>query len=198
MSDEGPSWWCTRVCSELKTSGEQKVWFLLLEFFQKNSNKYALLHISASDGDIAQDATFSHDEIFSRYGYGHSFEANHQLSRAFRSVLDHSEPGAVTAQQVNEMVHITVHGESMMSDVRLVMKNHVNRKAFVDRTMKYMTYVEACLEAAKNETADCARNQKALLQVVKEAANAKKHDDNVLHQGLRILMKEKSKYWLKR
>lgn len=176
---------------------ERKNWFLLLEFFKHNSNKYALLRISASDGVIAQDATFSHDEIFSRYGYGHSFQANNQWSTDFRNVLDRSEPGTVTVHQENEKVHVTVHGEKLMSDVRLVMKDHVNRQVFVDRTMKYMTYVEACLETARNEIADGARNQKVLLQVVQEAARAKKQDDNLLTQGVRVLMQEKSKYWLK-
>ncbi|KAI0563160.1 hypothetical protein FGB62_45g169 [Gracilaria domingensis] len=199
MSNEGPSWWCTRTCPGPEPLGKPKTWFVLFEFFKKSSQEYAFLRVSVCDGTMSQDALFNHDEIFSRYGFGRSTQDTHVLSQSFRNVVDQIDPGTLTVLMGSaQFAVVEVTSESLKPAVRLTMKEDLTPNVFVDRITKYMTYVDALIKSAHEDIALRIEQKNELFKAAEKKAKAKQDDDEILTQGMRMIMKEKWDYYRKK
>ncbi|CAN8077338.1 unnamed protein product [Agarophyton chilense] len=195
MSEEGPSWWCTRSCFGSDVSGAPKTWFALFEFFPQRSQQHAFLRVSVCDGTVSQDALFNHDEIFSRYGYGFSSQDTYKRAQCFRDVIDRSGEGDVSVLGHGPSFVVEVSGAELDPTVRLTMKEDLNPNEFIDRVTKYMTYVDALVDSVHEHVALHTREKDELSKAVQKATEAKRNDDELLTQGVRILMKEKWDCW---
>lgn len=198
MSEQGPSWWRTRVYSPAASQQVSKTWFFLFEFFQRHAESFAVLRVSVSDGNIAADATFSHGETFSQHGYGSTSLESRQKSQHFRDTVDDIDSGSVTVTNNNSKstsIVVEVHGSKLILPIALPMKNDLNPKLFLERSMIYMTHMEASLESEKEHISELGRRRAELLREVQTAVEAKKDDDDLMARGMCALMNEKRKYW---
>lgn len=202
MSDKGPSWWKTRTISSPIPSapGANANVYLIFESFDKNARQHEILRVSATDGNLFWEGMFSHDEIFSD---GHLSRSPTEYSARMRTAIDD-----VVNTKVNVLSHVAMPQEITVvvdldqgpgaPQVKLTLKEYIDRNTFLERLMTYIKHVEV-KRRLENERLDRRKIRRAQLQsLVDEDVRKKRDDDLQIGNGLKILMAEKKKYWMQR
>lgn len=198
MSAEGASWWRTLVVSQPASDrGSERKHYMLFETFEQNARKHEVLRVSWSDGGMALEGTYGHDEIF--FGNGSTRMA--EVSSEMRSVIDEGREGSVAVRSDVSAAHgytIIIQLRSTTQQVKLEPKAEIAAETFVDRIVSYMRHIEAQLHFDLDRRQSRQKKHGILQERVSEAVGKKQEEDRRLEIGLRFLMKEKLDYWSRR
>lgn len=194
MEDQGPTWWQARQLRQPGMPLTKPEYSVLFEYFRSNALQYALLRVSITDGQVAQQATFSTDEI--DFPSPSLTPTAFDISAPMRDAVDNLQEDLVDVQKHHQdsFFSVLIHIDSSNPPLRLSMKNSITLATFVDRIMVYLANVHADFHKEQKEVQTLLTKRDELRVAVNTAVKEKCQDDNNLIFTTKMLMEEKHRY----